>query len=322
MKNVIIKTVGFLLAFSGAVILLSFVAVGLVKADPYRAPEREQVRVELSNEKKNTVDLVVLGDSESYTSFSPLQIWNTNGTAAYDCGQSGGKPVEAYYMLKSVYKKQSPAIVLLECNTLYESAAMMTETNQTYMEILDYYIPLLRYHDLWRMALDETEVRRAFYNGFLIRPSIKACTNTQYMNKTEDRFTVKKREYYYLDKIRELCKAHGSKLVLYSAPSPKNFCYAKYNEISDYATKYNLPYADLNQQIEAMGIDWTKDTLDGGEHMNLTGCQKTTTYLTDYLQKLYELPDHRGDQAYSAWDTEGKAYQAAADQAVEEMNKQ
>lgn len=41
------------------------------------------------NEPANSLDIVVLGDSESYNSFSPMIFWKNNGVTSYVMGQSG-----------------------------------------------------------------------------------------------------------------------------------------------------------------------------------------------------------------------------------------
>ena len=40
------------------------------------------------SEKKNTIDVVFLGDSECYSTFIPLKIWKDHGITSYVCGTS------------------------------------------------------------------------------------------------------------------------------------------------------------------------------------------------------------------------------------------
>ena len=70
-----------------------------------------------------------------------------------------------------------------------------------------------------------------------------------------------------------------------------------------YAGKYGIPYLDFNQKLKELGIDWKSDTLDKGDHLNLSGAHKVTDYMTAYLQEHYMLPDHRGDEKFTSWDT-------------------
>ena len=56
-------------------------------------------------------------------------------------------------------------------------------------------------------------------------------------------------------------------------------------------------------------IDWETDSRDGGDHLNYYGAMKVSSYMSGYLADHYDLPDHRGDSAYSAWDAAYDQYQ-------------
>ena len=57
-----------------------------------------------------------------------------------------------------------------------------------------------------------------------------------------------------------------------------------------------------------MNINWKKDTVAGGDHLNIKGAQKTTAYLGEYLKNEYGHPDRRGDQKYKQWDNDVLEY--------------
>ncbi len=51
-------------------------------------------------------------------------------------------------------------------------------------------------------------------------------------------------------------------------------------------------YLNLDKQYTAMGIDQTTEFIDG-EHLNMYGMRKMTSYLGNYVMEHYELdPEH------------------------------
>ena len=62
-------------------------------------------------EPEDTIDVVVLGDSESYSAVSPLAIWKNTGYTTYVCGTAGQPLPLSYSILEEVFRHQSPKIL-------------------------------------------------------------------------------------------------------------------------------------------------------------------------------------------------------------------
>jgi len=147
----------------------------------------------------------------------------------------------------------------------------------------------------------DPKLQTTIFNGFELRAAVAPYTGGGYMHATDDRTPVTFITRYYLDKIKRLCDAHGTKLLFVTAPSPVNHTMQRHNEVQALADALAVPYLDLNLNTEELGIDWNLDTLDGGDHLNYTGCQKATAYLQRYMQTHYTLPDRRKDARYETW---------------------
>lgn len=120
--------------------------------------------------------------------------------------------------------------------------------------------------------------------------------------------TFERDQMHAFKRIYNLCRANHIKLVLYSAPSMKYYqSRRRHDALTKLAEKYGIDYIDANFDEIAIGIDWSKDSYDGGKHLNLYGSRKMTKYLGEYLSTHCALTDHRGDPEYAAW-AEMEAY--------------
>lgn len=85
------------------------------------------------------------------------------------------------------------------------------------------------------------------------------------------------------------------------------------NALIQMAEEYHVPLLDMNQCVTEMGLDYRTDFYDTN-HVNILGAEKYTHFLANYLTEHYDLPDHRGDDAYTDW---GSAYEDYTKQAVQ-----
>ncbi len=279
---------------------------GIAKRSGELVRDRNRSYVAIQKEPENTVQVLVLGDSESYTTVSPMQLWKETGIPAFVCGQSGQKPQETYYMLKTALETQSPRVVLLETHALYNKEKKINAVQNVVREAGNYIFPVFRLHDIWKAGFSGKHYSGKSYKGFEIRAAVQPYKGGAYMKPTEEKEPVPEFSDFYLCRILELCRAHNAELVLYSGPSPVNYDYRRHNGLKEAAEEYSLAYVDLN--LEEIGIDWDKDTLDKGDHLNIFGAQKVTSYLGKYLRENFGLEDLRNEEQYQSWNREAENF--------------
>lgn len=265
-------------------------------------------------EAKDSIDLFLLGDSESRTSISPMELFHDYGISSYCCGINANNLSEVDDMLRLVMKYQSPRVVILECNVIF-TPFDWKEALETTAEAV---FPVIYWHNRWKTLLpgdftrfpkyDSIEVRKGYYHS---RGSNAAPPYMldRYMVPDESVYPVGKINKWYLKRIKGRCEKKGAQLILMSMPSVKNWSAAKHNACAELAQEMDVPFVDLNEMRDEVPIDWNVDTRDRGDHLNNIGMQKVCAWLGPWLRENYGLEDHRGDPSYDAsWTDQYDAY--------------
>ena len=128
------------------------------------------------------------------------------------------------------------------------------------------------------------------------------------MHESDKKEDIRKVNLDYFKKIYDYIIEQGSQVVFVTTPSPDCHNYMKHNAMKNLAKEYGLDYHDLNLVSDEIGIDWLRETRDGGNHLNYSGAEKVTSYFGKILSDNYDLPDHREDDNYSDWDEAFEKY--------------
>ena len=254
-------------------------------------------------EKENTIDVIILGDSEAYSSFSPMQIWRDTGYSVYVCGTSAQTLNYSLKLLQRATEKQNPKIVILETNAIYREITGLEAIGAKLGNIFS----IFDYHDRWKSMKLKDILTSPDYTwtddkkGYYFNKGINAANSSNHMSFTEEIENIPGINVSLVKNIRDVCERKGAELVLISTPSTVNWNYKKHNGISQLAKEIECEYIDLNLENDIIGIDWLHDTRDKGDHLNHFGAVKVTNYLSDYLQKTNLLSDHREDEAFQNW---------------------
>ena len=273
-------------------------------------------RGNVNKEPEHTLDYLVIGDSESYTSISPMELWETYGYAGFDCGVAGQQIQNAYYQLQSVLDRQSPKVVFMETNMLFTGQGTRTVAERCLNHFAGRAFAVYLYHNEWknlitpvsehRRGRDEANICKGYYFHDTVGPYLGG----EYMEKKVPEKHIADTEQLYLDDIRDLCREKGITLILYSAPSPKNWNIAKHQAVEGYAKKNGLAYIDMNMPQKGLHMNWSEDTYDHGDHMNYMGAHKTTVFMGKYMNEKLHLPDRRGQSEYAEWNRKLPVYES------------
>lgn|SRR5574344_234050 len=297
-------------------------------------------------EKKNTIDVLFIGDSGIYSDVSPMAIYRDTGITSYDLASPAATNMAAYYAMLEAVKYQHPKVIVMNVTKMFDGKEtnafthqvadilplnsnkinMINDSNYSFSDSdkLGFIEPFFKYHDNWRKInfLNKTNKGVYYLKGYIFNSIKKSATNGN--NYMEDDGTVQNLTPSYVAdyilKTKEYCDENDIKLLLISVPDTVEWNYDKYVAASAWAKTNNLTYLDFNDYLGELGINYTNDTYDAGNHLNISGATKLSNYLGEYLQKNYDgLVDHRSDPAYSSWNNDLQKYIATTESSYEAL---
>ncbi|MDE6751332.1 MAG: hypothetical protein K2J59_00975 [Eubacterium sp.] len=310
-----IKALSFVLII--AVILLALSPVFMPKTNKGLKDKSAQGFLA---EPDNSIDVVFVGDSLAYSSFIPLKIFNDYGISSYVCCTPSQTLAYSEDFVRRAFKNQKPKLVVLETDGVFRRFNPL----QSLVLRAEEFLPIYRYHDRWKnlkLADFSSEFSSDYIvndKGFRLYGGVKSAATKDYMKPSEKKASIPLKNKAYIENIKALCEENGAELMLVSAPCVKNWSCEKHNTVHELAEKLGVEYMDMNYMQEEIPIDWSKESRDGGEHLNYAGAEKVTSYFGAYLNSKNIFTDHRNDKSFEDWN---KAYKSFLKE-VEKIKKQ
>ena len=272
--------------------------------------------VGIKSEEDNTIDYLVVGDSEAYSSISPMEIWEEKGFTGYNLGKPSITIQRSYKIFLDAIENQSPKVVLVESNFLFRNKGMVNDFDYFFGNLLTKHFGIFETHSNWKTMLSNIINRKNEGVVYILNPlkgysyivDTKPYTKGDYIVKTNKRATILPQQKSIFDDFVNTCKENNIQMILYSIPSPHNWSYARHNVLSDLAHEHSIEFLDLNFNVSDIGINWAKDTYDAGDHMNYHGAKKVTKYIANYFEKNTSLTSKKGNKDYAKWDVEFDEY--------------
>ncbi|MGN0267791.1 MAG: hypothetical protein ACI4D7_08950 [Lachnospiraceae bacterium] len=278
-------------------------------------------------EPENSLDVVVIGASETYTAIAPGMLWEDYGFTSYLYAVSGGPISLVKSQIIEIRKRQDPKLIVVEINgavprfdtyqtresslrSYIDNIPWSDNKIQTIREVvpkeeqMTYFVPFLKYHSNWK-CLDS-----CFANSFLeAKMRMNGCSLLKgYQTYAKEQKPQKKlvdvendtstaaltepAEYYLRDLLESL-KAEKIENVLFvrmpHRVTEKYYGdYQRSNEAGKMIQEYGYSYVSFEPLKEEIGLDMETDFYND-HHMNVYGQEKFTGYFGTYLTEHYDL---------------------------------
>lgn len=271
-------------------------------------------------EPANSIDVAIIGNSDAYSGFSPLELWHNYGITSYVSGEGSQRMSEAINVLNEVMQFHKPKLVILETDMIFTKGSRTEEITETLDYAAQGVLPVLRYHDRWKDVSSQEMFKQPKYRwtsytkGQFTSNDIIPYEKEEYMIKTDEvkpiSFTVRT----FLDRFVKICNDNDIQLLFVQIPSATSWKYEKHNAVQQYADSKGIPFIDFDIDRGQYGIDWKTDTRDNGNHLNTQGARKIAAHLGQYLKEHYDfLEDHRSNtELAKKWNADYKKYASKA----------
>lgn len=309
----LIKTVTF---FIGLIVLFALISYTLTPKTNY--PEDGILNPNsrgFYGEPENTIDIAVIGNSNAYSGFSPMELWHIYGYTAYLASEGAQNIGESINMLNEILSCQSPKLVVLDVGCLWADKTLVGQVEGNMKSMMYNYLPLYRYHDRWKeFSFDMLFSVRDFSwtsdtKGQKLSRNVKAYEEGSIAPPKDDINDIPPVNLFFLNIFLNICEKNDIEVLLLNIPSVHSWNDEKHDAVEALAREKGLPYIDMNQVEGECAIDWSTDSRDGGKHLNSYGARKVTQYVGTFIHDNYVIEDKRGNATYAEWDACYESYE-------------
>lgn len=294
-------------------------------------------------EEKNSLDAVFIGSSTTYADWNPMIAWNNYGFTAYSMTSPAQPLFAAKNLCIEARKTQPDALYVFNLVTLCEyfdddqffanhalidympfswnrimlSKALCDNMDYKYSENLEYFFPIVRYHDQWenwngkKYHLNYDGVKGVAHYGSWLRRRKDTTEIYNYTDKVADFKPEHSKIRDCVNDLLDYLKKENVKALFIATPTngKEQFVYEYINKACEMAEEAGFPILNMQgrEALDEIGIDLTRDFYNLN-HLNVHGSIKITKYLSEYMVKNYGFKNKKNDKNYSAAESWNKAY--------------
>ena len=307
-----------------------------------RNMDHNSLRVEgFYQEERNSLDVVLIGASDMYTSFMPGRAYEQYGFTGYLLASESITAEGVKTAVKEIVRTQHPGLIVIEANAfLYGNAD--NESNEAHIhkffdnlplstnkleyiqrkvpadQQMEYIFPLIKYHGLWteypdrffmmasNLSLDVRgfNVLKGFRTTAQIIKTDKKCYNDM-ISDEHGELDLDPDLQKELMELLSYCEEKELNVIFVRAPhyvTDETYNRVKRsNKMASIVREQGFSYYTFENDAVQIGIDENRDFYNE-DHMNVYGALKFTDYLADKLVNNEKLQiDPLSEYQQEAW---------------------
>ena len=243
------------------------------------------------SEPKNSIDVMVYGNSDVYSGFIPAKLVEKYGYSAYASGRANQTVGEAVNLLGDTLKTQTPKVVILETDCFF------TNEKRVKLDTGNILLAPFVYHSRWKEIsfrdFHDIPNRKNVIDlnkGFI--PSNLTFDADEYKDYMADKgkpaAKITDKNMKAISKFVNICKDNNIAIIFLELASPSSWNYSKHKGVSQVAEELEVPFVDMNMPLKGYNMNLDTDFRDNGNHMNTVGASKATESIGALLSENYK----------------------------------
>lgn len=317
-----------------------FLAIVIAGLSGVLERKESSARLDPFFERADDIDVLFLGNSHLLNAVFPMELWDDYGIAAYNLANYNNTIPLSYWVLQCALESCTPKMVVVDVYYVGQSGKLsessgdvhtaldgfpmsvtklraiqdltsdrdaMDAYGNRYIDLkYEYFFPLALYHARWEsLTRDDFKPEKNQQLGAQMAINVAQPAEYDIIASAGDEEGW---GFVYLRKIIEECQARGIDVLLVNAPYPpagENDQYES-NAVYYLAEECGVEYIDFVYMDQI--VDYSTDCYDPSSHLNPSGARKVTDYLGQYIADAYDMPDHRLEERYAAWNEDYSTY--------------
>ncbi len=283
-------------------------------------------------EKKNTIDVLMIGSSTVGTSFIPAYLWGNYGFTSYPLSSNSQRPKAIKYIIDEGLKYQDPSLVVIEMRTFIMEDSYFSSDEGHIREIVDnmkystgrirsinalteefddktpFYLDLIKYHSNWGILMNPEEWKKYDFveknpdKGFVYLYEDESFKDDTIDVYTEARLPLPSEQEAVLRDLLGYLTENDIPALFVVSPREKMEGYEEMmNYAGDIITQAGFDFLDLNFMNKETDIKYSHDFNDGA-HTNIWGAVKASKVLGQHIKDNYDVSRQHDDQTVKDWD--------------------
>lgn len=305
-------------------------------------------------EPNDRLQVVFVGTSQSLNGIAPMELYRRYGICAYNLSSEQQPLLASYFWIKETERLHGKTLktVVVDLSFVFHEESTspklaMNEKALTHMRfssvkleayralekqygirVVDYIVPLIRYHSRWSsVSLDDftglTTVNNTFYTrgqnlAFERSRDVKNADDllvpnyavTEEIDRPQEEIDgmLDEQNVEYVGQIVDFCREKGLDLIFVKIA--KNSLDVHHDALQVLADRYDVPLIDFNLLSVQRDADlsFPYDYRDG-RHPNIIGAQKITDYIGALITERTQFDDVRTDPKYDYMKEQAEQYQ-------------